>query len=218
MAQVPVHNIRGEVIGNVKLRDDVFAVPMNQAVVHQALVRHLANARQGTSSTKTRSQVSGGGRKPFRQKGTGRARRGTESSPLLRGGGVIFGPHPRDHRQEMPKKMRRLALRCVLSAKASENGMIVIDKIKFKEPKTSEMAQILEALGLDTSVLIVTAEPDINIYKSTRNIRKTKILPANMLNVGDLLSHRKLMLTKKAVRAVEDIAAAEPKRSVKAAT
>jgi len=218
LAQIPVHNTKGEAIGNVKLRDDVFAVPMNQAVVHQALVRQLANARQGTASTKTRAQVSGGGRKPFRQKGTGRARRGTESSPLLRGGGVIFGPHPRDHRQEMPKKMRRLALRCVLSAKAAENEMIVVDKIKFKEPKTSEMAQILDALGVDTSVLIVTAEPDTNIYKSARNLKKTKILPASMLNVGDLLSHRKLMLAKKAVRAVEELAAAEPKRSVKSAT
>jgi large subunit ribosomal protein L4 len=218
LAQIPVHNTKGEAIGNVKLRDDVFAVPMNQAVVHQALVRQLANARQGTASTKTRAQVSGGGRKPFRQKGTGRARRGTESSPLLRGGGVIFGPHPRDHRQEMPKKMRRLALRCVLSAKAAENEMIVVDKIKFKEPKTSEMAQILDALGVDTSVLIVTAEPDTNIYKSARNLKKTKTLPASMLNVGDLLSHRKLMLAKKAVRAVEELAAAEPKRSVKSAT
>ena len=218
MAQIPVHNTKGEAIGNVKLRDDVFAVPMNQAVVHQALVRQLANARQGTASTKTRAQVSGGGRKPFRQKGTGRARRGTESSPLLRGGGVIFGPHPRDHRQEMPKKMRRLALRCVLSAKAAENEMIVVDKIKFKEPKTSEMAQILDALGVDTSVLIVTAEPDTNIYKSARNLKKTKTLPASMLNVGDLLSHRKLMLAKKAVRVVEELAAAEPKRSVKSAT
>ncbi len=218
MAQMPVHNVRGEVVGNVKLRDDVFAVPVNQAVVHQALVRQLANARQGTSSTKTRSQVAGGGRKPFRQKGTGRARRGSDSSPLLRGGGVIFGPHPRDHRQEMPKKMRRLALRSVLSAKATDNEMVVVDKLKFKEPKTSEMAQILDALGVDTSVLIVTDELDINLYKSARNIEGTKILPAGMLNIGDLLSHRKLLLTKKAVRAVEGVAAAESKKLVKSAT
>lgn len=216
MPQVPVHNIQGEVVGNVKLRDDVFAVPMNQAVVHQALVRQLANARQGTASTKTRGQVSGGGAKPFRQKGTGRARRGSSRSPLLKGGGVIFGPHPRDHRQDMPKKMRRLALRCVLSAKAAGNEMVVVDKFKFKEPKTSEMAQILDALEVSTSVLIVTAEIDTNLYKSARNLKRTKILPANMLNVGDLLSHRKLLLTKKAVRAVED-AATEPKRLVKSA-
>jgi len=218
MAQAPVHNIKGEVVGNVKLRDDVFAVPMNQAVVHQAMVQQLANARQGTSSTKTRSQVAGGGRKPFRQKGTGRARRGSDSSPLLRGGGVIFGPHPRDYRQGMPKKMRRLALRCVLSAKATDNEIVVVDKLKFKEPKTSEMAEVLEALGVDTSVLIVTDEPDINIYKSARNIKGTKILPASMLNIGDLLSHKKLMLTKKAVRAVEGVAAAEAKKLVKSAT
>ena len=217
MAQVPVHNIQGEVIGNMKLRDDVFAVPMNQAVVHQALVRQLANARQGTASSKTRAQVAGGGRKPFRQKGTGRARRGSSRSPLIRGGGVIFGPQPRDHRQDMPKKMRRLALRCVLSAKAAGNEMIVVDKIKFKEPKTSEMAQILDALGIGASVLIVTDETDMNLYKSARNLKRTKTLPANMLNVGDLLSHRKVMLTKKAARAVEE-AAAEPKRSVKSAS
>ncbi len=217
MAQVPVHNIQGEVIGNMKLRDDVFAVPMNQAVVHQALVRQLANARQGTASSKTRAQVAGGGRKPFRQKGTGRARRGSSRSPLIRGGGVIFGPQPRDHRQDMPKKMRRLALRCVLSAKAAGNEMIVVDKIKFKEPKTSEMAQILDALGVGASVLIVTDETDMNLYKSARNLKSTKTLPANMLNVGDLLSHRKVMLTKKAARAVEE-AAAEPKRSVKSAS
>jgi large subunit ribosomal protein L4 len=218
MPQFAVHNVQGEVVGNVKLRDDIFAVPMNHAVVHQALVRQLANARQGTASSKTRGQVSGGGAKPFRQKGTGRARRGSSRSPLLKGGGVIFGPQPRDHRQDMPKKMRRLALRCVLSAKAAENEMIVVDKLKMKEPKTSEMAQILEALGVDTSVIIVTAEPDINIYKSARNISQTKTLPASMLNIGDLLSHRKIILAKKAIRAVEEIAAAEPKNAVKSAT
>ena len=218
MLQVPVRNTKGKVIGELKLSDDVFGVAMNQAVVHQALVRQLANARQGTASTKTRAQATGGGRKPFRQKGTGRARRGSSRSPLLRGGGVIFGPQPRSYRQMMPKKMRRLALRCVLSAKVAEDEMIVVDKLKMKEPKTSEMAQILDALGVDTSVLIITDEPDINIYKSARNLEKTKTLPASMLNVGALLSHRKLVLTKKAVRAVEEIAAAEPKMLVKSAT
>ncbi|MFC2039196.1 50S ribosomal protein L4, partial [Chloroflexota bacterium] len=112
--KVPVHNVSGEVVEHIQLREDVFGVPLNEAVVHQALVRQLANARHGTASTKTRAQVSGGGRKPFRQKGTGRARRGSSSSPLMRGGGVVFGPHPRSYRQAMPKKMRQLALRCVL--------------------------------------------------------------------------------------------------------
>jgi large subunit ribosomal protein L4 len=214
VAQIPVHNTKGKVVGNIKLRDDIFGVPMNQTVVHQALVRQLADARQGTASTKTRAQVSGGGRKPFRQKGTGRARRGSASSPLLRGGGVIFGPHPRNHRQDMPKKMRRLALRCVLSAKVAENEVVVVDKLAFKEPKTSEMDSILTALGVGPSVLVVTAEPDSNVYKSARNLKKTKTMPANMLNVGDLLAYRKLMLTKKAVRQVEEIAALKSKRSV----
>lgn len=216
MPQVPVHNSKGKVIGNIKLSDDVFGVPMNQAVVHQALVRQLANSRQGTASTKTRAQVSGGGRKPFRQKGTGRARRGSASSPLLRGGGVIFGPHPRNYRQDMPKQMRRLALRCVLSAKVAENEVVVVDKLSFKKPKTSDMDGILTALGVEPSVLVVTAEPDSNVYKSARNLEKTKTMPANMLNVGDLLAYRKLMLTKKAVRQVEEIAASKPKMSVEA--
>lgn len=212
MPQVPVHNGKGEVVGNVKLRDDVFGVPMNQAVVHQALVRQLANARQGTASSKTRSEVSGGGRKPFRQKGTGRARRGSETSPLLRGGGVIFGPKPRDHRQDMPKKMRRLAIRCVLSAKVAANEMVVIDKLSFKEPKTSQMDSILTALGVGPSALVITSEPDTNVYKSARNLKKVKTIPADMLNVGDLLSHRKLVLAKKAVRHVEELASEKVKK------
>ena len=203
--QVPVHNLSGEVVDHIELSEDVFGVPPNQAVVHQALVRQLANARQGTASTKTRAQVSGGGRKPFRQKGTGRARRGSSSSPLLRGGGVAFGPHPRSYRQAMPKKMRRLALRCVLSSKVAEGEMVVVEGLTFEEPRTKEMARILAALGVSSSALIVTAEPDVNVYKSARNLEKIKTLPANLLNVVDLLSHRILMITVAGVRRVEEI-------------
>lgn len=205
MVQVPVHNIQGEVVDHIALKDEIFGVPPNQAVVHQALVRQLANARQGTASTKTRAQVSGGGRKPFRQKGTGRARRGSASSPLLRGGGVAFGPHPRSYRQAMPRKMRSLALRCVLSAKVAQGEMVVVDELALNEPKTKEMARILAALGVGFSVLIVTAGPDPNVYKSARNLDRTKTLPANLLNVGDLLAHRVLMLTVAAVRRVEEM-------------
>jgi len=203
--QVPVHNLSGEVIDHIELSEDVFGVPPNQAVVHQALVRQLANARQGTASTKTRAQVSGGGRKPFRQKGTGRARRGSSRSPLLRGGGVAFGPHPRSYRQAMPRKMRRLALRCILSSKVAEGEMVVVEGLIFEEPRTKEMARILAALGVSSSALIVTAEPDVNVYKSARNLEKIKTLPANLLNVVDLLSHRILMITVAGVRRVEEI-------------
>lgn len=205
MVQVPVHSIEGEVVDHVELNEAVFGVPVNQAVVHQAMVRQLANARQGTVGSKTRSQVSGGGRKLFRQKGTGFARRGSRRAPLLRGGGVAFGPHPRSFRQAMPKKMRRLALRCILSAKVAGEEMIVIDEFALEEPKTKEMARILANLGVDSSALIVTAEPDPNVYKSARNLGRTKTLPASMLNVVDLLSHRRLMITVAAVKVVEEL-------------
>lgn len=214
MVNVPVHNIQGVVIDTITLNDDVFGVPLNRAVVHQALVRQLANARQGTANAKTRAQVAGGGRKPFRQKGTGRARQGSRTSPLLRGGGVIFGPQSRSYRQAMPKKMRRLALRCVLSAKVSDGEMIVVDDIALTEPMTKEIARIFLALGVKPPVLIVTAEPDPNIYRSARNIERTKVLPANMLNVGDLLSHRILMLTVAAVRRIEEMNMPQTKKLV----
>lgn len=205
MVQFPVYDLSGEVTEHIELRDDVFGLTPNEAVVHQALVRQLANAHQGTASTKTRAQVSGGGRKPFRQKGTGRARRGSLSAPLYRGGGVAFGPHPRSYRQAMPKKMRGLALRCVLSSKADQGEMMVVQGLTFDQPKTKEMARILGALGISSSALIVTAEPDINLYKSARNLERIKILPANLLNVVDLLSHKILMITVSGVRKVEEI-------------
>ena len=213
MVQVPVHNIQGEVVDHIALKDEVFGVPSNQAVVHQALVRQLANARQGTASTKVRSQVSGGGRKPFRQKGTGRARQGSIRSPLMRGGGVVFGPHPRSYRQAMPKKMRRLALRCVLSAKVAGGAMVVVEGLAFDQPKTKEMVRILEALGVSSSVLIVTAEADTNVYKSARNLERVNTMPASLLSVADLLSHRALMITVAAVRRVEEVWAPQRRKA-----
>jgi len=211
--RVPVYNIKGEVIDHLELNEEVFGVPPNLAVLHQAVVRQLANARLGTASTKTRAQVSGGGRKPYRQKGTGRARRGSIRSPLLRGGGVVFGPHPRSYRQAMPKKMRRLALRCALSSKVAEGQMIVVDELNLSEPKAKEMARILANLGIDSSTLIVTAESDPNVYKAARNLERTKTLPADLLNVVDLLSHRILMITSAAVRRVEEIWTPKRKRT-----
>ena len=201
--QIPVYNLAGEVVEHIEISDEVFTVPLNQAVVHQAVVRQQANARQGTASTKTRSEVSGTSGKLFRQKGTGLARAGSRRSPLRRGGGIVFGPRPRSYRQAMPKKMRRLALRCVLSAKVGDEELMVLEQLKLGEPKTKEMAQILATLGVGSSALIVTAEPEENVIKSVRNLAGIKTLPANLLNVVDILSHKRLLMTVAAMRMVE---------------
>jgi large subunit ribosomal protein L4 len=205
VVQVPVHNSLGKVIDNIELSDEVFGVPMNSAVAHQAMLRQNANARQGTVGVKTRGQVSGGGKKPYKQKGTGRARRGSSRSPLLRGGGVIFGPQARSYRQGMPKKMRRLALRCVLSCKVSDGEIKVIDKLSFGEPNTKEMSSIVKALNLGPSLMIVTDEPDGNVYKSARNLNGADVLPAYMLNVGALLTHRQVLVSLPAIRKIDEI-------------
>ena len=205
MMQLPVHNASGEVVDHIKIEDNVFAVPFNQAVVHQAMVRQLANARLGTADTKTRGEVSGTTRKLYRQKHTGWARRGTRRSPLLRGGGIVFGSHPRSYRQSMPRKMRRLALRCVLSAKASAGEIMIVEQFGLTKPGTAEMARILKALGADSSALIVTAEPETNVVKSAGNLPKIRTLPAALLNVVDLLSHKFLVITTEGLRQVEQI-------------
>jgi len=203
--QVPVYSLDGEVIKHIEVSDRVFAVPFNQAVVHQAMVRQQANARQGTASTKTRSEVSGSTKKLFRQKHTGFARAGSRRSPLRRGGGIVFGPKPRSYRQAMPKKMRQLALRCVLSAKAEAKELMVVEQLKFDEPRTKEMAQILAALGADSSALVVTREPEANEAKSARNLPGIKTMPASLLNVVDILSCRTLLMTEAAVRKAEEL-------------
>jgi len=203
--QVPVYSLTGEIIKQIEISDRVFAVPFNQAVVHQAMVRQQANARQGTASAKTRSEVAGSGRKLFRQKHTGMARAGDRRSPLRRGGGVIFGPKPRSYRRAMPKKMRQLALRCVLSAKTGDGELMVLEQLKLDEPKTKEMVQILESLGVDLSALIVTDEVEDNVVKSARNLAKIKTMPASLLNVIDVLSFKKLLMTEAAVRKAEEL-------------
>lgn len=203
--QVPVYSLSGEIVRHIEISDRVFAEPFNEAVVHQAMVRQRANARQGTASTKTRSEVVGSTRKLYRQKHTGFARAGSRRSPLRRGGGVVFGPKPRSYRQAMPKKMRRLALRCLLSAKVKDGELKVIEELKISEPKTKEMVRILVGLGVDTSALIVTGEPEVNVAKSARNLSLVKTLPASILNVIDLLSYRVLVMTESAVRKVEEL-------------
>lgn len=203
--EVPVYSLKGEVVKNIEISDSVFAVPFNEAVVHQALVRQRANARQGTASTKTRGEVVGSTRKLFRQKHTGMARAGSKKSPIRRGGGVTFGPKPRDYRQAMPKKMHQLAIRCVLSAKARDEELKVVEELKFKQPKTKEMAGVLAALEVDSSALIVTGKPEENVIKSARNLGGIKTMPANILNVVDILSYKALLMTEAAVRQAEKI-------------
>ena len=203
--EVPVYNLTRDVVKHIEISDEVFAVPFNQAVVHQALVRQRANARQGTANTKTRSEVSGSSKKLFRQKGTGLARAGSRKSPLRRGGGIAFGPKPRSYRQAMPKKMRQLALKCVLSAKAGDGELVVLEQLKLPEPRTKEMVRILAALGVDSSALIITDEPEDNVIKSARNLTRIKTLPASVLNVVDILSYKMLLMTEAAVRKAEQL-------------
>jgi large subunit ribosomal protein L4 len=201
--QISVYNNAGQEIDKIDINESIFGVEPNEAVVHQALVRQLANSRQGTADTKTRREVSGSSRKLYRQKHTGMARAGNRRSPLRRGGGIIFGPHPKSYRQAMPKKMRRLAIRSILSSRVAGEGLKVIDTFGLEEPKTKQIAQVLQALGIKAPALLVTADIDMTVFKSARNITKVKTLPADMLNVVDLISHNTLLMTVDAVRRVE---------------
>jgi large subunit ribosomal protein L4 len=203
--EVPVYSPSGEVVKHIEISDGVFAVPFNEAVVHQAVVRQQANARQGTASTKTRGDVAGSTRKLFRQKHTGMARAGSKKSPLRRGGGITFGPKPRSYQQDMPKKMRQLALRCALSAKTRDEELKVLEELKLDQAKTKQMAQILVALGIDSTALIVTDKPEENIIKSSRNLAGIKTIPANILSVVDILSYKMLVMTEPAVRKAEQL-------------
>ena len=203
--QVPVYNLTGEVVRQIEISDSVFGVPFNETVVHQVMVGLQANARQGTASTKSRGEVNGSTRKLYRQKGTGYARAGSKKSPTRRGGGVTFGPKPRDYRQEIPKKMRRLALRCVLSSKAGEGDLKILDAFDFTEPKTRKMIDALAALGIETSALIVTPKPEENVIKSARNLPEITTTPASVLNLLDILSHKTLLMTEAAVRVAEKL-------------
>ncbi len=203
--QAPVYNLAGEVVNNIEISDKVFGVPFNESLVHQSVLRQQANARQGNASTKTRGNVSGSTRKLYKQKGTGSARAGSIKSPLRRGGGIVFGPHPRDYHQAMPKSMRRLALRCVLSAKLEDGELKILESLKLDEIKTKKMAVILDAMQVDTTTLVVTAAADVNVVKSARNLPGIKTLPANLLNVVDIISHRTLLMEVDAVRKAEQL-------------
>lgn len=203
--KLPVYNLAGEICREIEVRDNVFGVNFNRAVVHQALVRQQASARQGGAKTKTRGEVAGSTRKLYLQKHTGRARAGSIKSPLRRGGGVIFGPRPRDYREDMPKKMRRLAIRCVLSAKAAEGNLMIIEEAVLERPGTKVAAHMLRRLGVLDSVLVGTCEPSSALLLSMRNLARVKTLPARMLNVADMLSFKTLLLTEASVRQIEGL-------------
>jgi len=203
--ELSILNISGQVTSSMEVADSLFAVPMNMALVHQALVMYQLNRRQGTSKTKMRSEVAGGGRKPWRQKGTGRARQGSTRAPHWRHGGVAFGPHPRDHRRDMPKRMRNLALRCVLSEKVRGERLIVADGLSLENPSTKEMLKILGHLGIGKSALIVTAKPETNLVISSRNIPKIWTLPVAQINAGELLKRDALVITPEAIRIAEQL-------------
>lgn len=203
--QTSVYNMVGEVVGQTELDDSIFGSHVNKAVVHQAMVMQLANRRQGTASVKSRGEVKGSRRKLYAQKHTGRARRGDVKSPLLRGGGVAFGPKPRTYRQSMPKKMRRLALKSVLSSKVSEGTMKVVDGLSFERPKTKELSNVLTALNIDSRALIVVEESSVNVLRSALNLGNIKVLPFAQINVLELLSYKTLIVTVPALRNIEKL-------------
>jgi large subunit ribosomal protein L4 len=203
--KLAVLSAQGKKAESITADDQVFGLKPHPAVVHQALLAQLANRRAGSASTKTRGEVSGSTAKLRRQKGTGRARLGSAGSPMLRHGGVAFGPRPRSFAQRLPKRMRRLAIRSVLSAKAADGSLQVVKKLGMEKPRTKDMIALLEKLGFDRSTLVVTEEPDRGVLVSARNLRKVKVLPASYLNVADILSYQNLLMTVGAVRKTEQL-------------
>ncbi len=202
---VSVRNMAGETVKEMELNDAIFGIEPHQVVMHQAVVRQQANARLGTVDTKTRSEVSGGGRKPWKQKHTGRARQGSTRSPIWRHGGVVFGPHPRSYTQRMPRKMRRLALRSALSVKAAEGNLVLLDDLAMPAPKTRDMLVMLDSLQVPSSALILLPERDANVEVSARNIPDVKTLMATNMNVIDILNYDTLILPVKALEVIEQI-------------
>jgi len=205
MTQVPVKNVRGEVVGSVDLDDQVFGIEPNRAVLHQAVVTQLANQRRGTHDTKTRGEVAGGTHKMYRQKGTGRARQGDRRAPHWTGGGVVFGPHPRSYHRDMPRKMRRLAMRSALSARVAEEALTVVDELRVPSPKTKEMTSILQALGLERGALIVVPERDDDVYRAAANLERVRTVTPGGLNLLDVLNYRHVVLTRSAAEALTQL-------------
>ena len=204
MAKVSVYNIEGKVVGDMELNDAVFGVEVNTHLVHQAVVLQLANKRQGTQSAKTRSEVSGGGRKPWRQKGTGHARQGSTRSPQWTGGGVVFAPTPRDYSFKLNKKEKRAALKSALTDKVANAKLIVVDELKFEEIKTKNFAQVMKNLDVNNGLVVVN-ENDVNVMMSAKNIADVKMALPNTINVYDIMKAGKVVLTKDAVKTIEEV-------------
>ncbi|NLL62307.1 MAG: 50S ribosomal protein L4 [Candidatus Atribacteria bacterium] len=206
MAEMNIHTIDGEKIGEIELNDNLFRAKINKHIVHQIVKRHLSEKRRGTASTKNRSEVRGGGKKPWRQKGTGRARVGSIRSPLWNGGGVIFGPDNRNYSYSIPKKMRLIALKSVLSGKAKNNDIIILQELKLENGKTRDITEIFSNLQIDSDkVLIVIEKEDERIRRAVRNLKDAMVITANKINTYDLLSHRKMVITKDALKIIEEV-------------
>ena len=205
MPQVKVYDMGGAEVGTMDLNDNFFGVEVNESLLHQAVVLQLASQRLGTHATKTRGFVKGGGRKPWRQKGTGRARAGSRRSPVWVGGGTVFGPHPRKYGFSMPRKQRRLAIKCALSDKVKSGDFMVLDKLEFATPKTKQAVKLLSDFSAPDKCLFVTLENPDNVDKSVRNIPGAKAVAATGINVYDILNHDKLFITKDAVARVEEV-------------
>ena len=204
MLKTDVLDLSGKKVSDLELNEAVFGIEANEIVVHQVLVNYLANQRQGTQSTKTRAEVRGGGKKPWRQKGTGRARQGSIRAPQWIKGGIALGPKPRDYRFKLPKKVRALAIKSVLTSKLAEQKIIVVDKMELKEVKTKEMTKVLNNLKAENSLLILN-EKNLNVQASTRNIEKSKTITVNTINIYDLLRFEKIVIEKDAIKTLEEV-------------
>ena len=205
MAIVTMLNMEGKEAGTIELNDQIFGIEPNQDAVHAVVFNYLANQRQGTQSAKTRSEVAGGGRKPFRQKGTGRHRQGSSTDPSQVGGGIVFAPKPRDYRFSVPKKVKRLALKSALSAKVADKEIIVLDELKFEAPKTKEMVKVLANVNAGKKALIVTAEKDENIVRSAANIPGVRTALVSTMNVYEIVNAGSFIVTKDAVEKIEEV-------------
>ncbi|MCR4867176.1 MAG: 50S ribosomal protein L4 [Lachnospiraceae bacterium] len=205
MANVSVYNMEGKEVGTMELSDAIFGVEINEHLVHMAVVQQLANNRQGTQKAKTRSEVSGGGRKPWRQKGTGHARQGSTRSPQWTGGGVVFAPVPRDYSFKMNRKEKRTALKSVLTDKVANNKLIVLDKLSFDEIKTKDFVKVLDNLKIEGKALVVLNENDTNVVMSAKNVPTAKTTLTSTINVYDILDAKTLVLTQDAVKTIEEV-------------
>lgn len=205
MAKVTMLNMAGAEAGTIELKDEIFGIEPNANAVHAVVVNYLANQRQGTQSAKTRGEVRGGGRKPFRQKGTGRHRQGSTTDPSQVGGGIAFAPKPRSYRYTLPKKVRRLAMKSALSAKVAENEIIVLDELKFDAPKTKEMIKVLENIKAAKKALIITVDKDENVVKSAANIPGVKTALVGTMNVYEIVNHTSFIVTKEAIEKIQEV-------------